>query len=281
MNHIFETIFNYINDLTIIDTHEHLCEEDQISDRPDLLSIYLYHYFRVDVLTTGLEKQKLQQVLDPLIPVSDSWKIVEPYWQTARITGYGQSLDIAVQAIYGVDRIDRTTIEELSKRFTLANRPGHYKQVLSELCRIETSINDIAFAENPLFRFVDRFDYTLNMQNRQDFIDFGNRQGITIHTLQDFDHACEIYIDKKIKSGIIGLKCGIAYNRFLYFSKPSRSAAEKAFVRYLTWKTVLLPTELFFRITPCTIFLHWQSSKNGSPTSYRLVGGNAVYIGKQ
>ncbi len=231
MNQTFEKVFDYVNNLTIIDTHEHLCEENQISSSPDLLSMYLYHYFRVDVLSAGLGEQRLQQVLDTRIPVLDRWKIIEPYWEAARMTGYGQSLDIAVRKLYGAERIDGNTIEDLSKQFALANQPGHYKQVLKEHCKIEVSINDMAFAVNPLFRFVDRFDYIMNMQDPQDLIQFGQEQGIMIHSLQDFDNACEAYLDKKIQAGIIGLKCGIAYNRSLSFSKVSKSAAEEAFIQ--------------------------------------------------
>ena len=54
--------------------------------------------------------------------------MVEPYWEVSRYTGYGRSLDIAASGIYGIDRIDGSTIEELNRKFEESKKPGHFKK---------------------------------------------------------------------------------------------------------------------------------------------------------
>jgi glucuronate isomerase len=54
MNRIFEEIFNYVKDLEIIDTHEHLpCLEDMREKDTDVLKEYLTHYFSRDLISSS------------------------------------------------------------------------------------------------------------------------------------------------------------------------------------------------------------------------------------
>lgn len=57
----------------------------------------------------------------------EKWKIVEPYWENARYTGYGRSLSIIAKDLCGLDKIDATTIEELNNKFLKILVPGYFK----------------------------------------------------------------------------------------------------------------------------------------------------------
>ena len=66
--------------------------------------------------------------------------MVEPYWEVSRYTGYGRALDIVAKDIYGIEKIDFSTIEELNKKFLKTLKPGHFKKILKDKCRIERSL---------------------------------------------------------------------------------------------------------------------------------------------
>ena len=134
-------ILEYINTLKIIDTHEHLpCKEgDRIQDT-DVIKEYLGHYFNRDLVSAGLSKENHDRVIEEEIPIMEKWKIVEPYWENVRYTGYGRSLSIIAKDLYGLDKIDATTIEELNNKFLKTLVPGYFKKILKDKCKIETSL---------------------------------------------------------------------------------------------------------------------------------------------
>ena len=114
----YNEIYKYIGNLKIIDTHEHLPnkEENRLM-KTDVIREYLGHYFDRDLVSSGLEEEDRLRVISEDMPVIDKWKILEKHWDFARYTGYGRSLSIAAKDLYGIDRIDRSTIEELNNRF--------------------------------------------------------------------------------------------------------------------------------------------------------------------
>lgn len=145
MNDIYKPIFDYVSSLEIIDTHEHLPgrEEYEYSDlNTDILKEYLIHYFSTDLKSSGLSADDFAVVVDNTKPLMERWKIVEPYWENCRYTGYGRAIDYTVQGLYGVERFDGTTIEKLNKLFMEARTNHPYEWVLKEKCNIRTCIVD-------------------------------------------------------------------------------------------------------------------------------------------
>ena len=118
MNTRFEEILEYVNGLTIIDSHEHLPGREEYREQhTDILREYLAHYFSSDLIAMGLKRGELDYVRNVEKPLMERWNIVEPYWNLARNTGYGRALDLAAKDIYGIPRIERDTLEELNARF--------------------------------------------------------------------------------------------------------------------------------------------------------------------
>ena len=115
MDHIYQEIFDYVNTLEIIDTHEHLPGREESRDKQtDVLKEYLIHYFNRDLISAGLGAA-YEKVIDHKLPLMERWELVEPYWEAARYTGYGRALDISAQALYGIEGITRETIEPLNE----------------------------------------------------------------------------------------------------------------------------------------------------------------------
>jgi len=144
MKDICNELLEHISTLEVIDTHEHLpCREEDRDMGADVLQEYLGHYYNRDLVSAGLSMTDYERVIEEEMSVGERWKLVEPYWEACRYTGYGRSLDISARDIYGVERIDGSTIEELDGRFEAAKRPGHFRKILKDKCRIKTSLLNV------------------------------------------------------------------------------------------------------------------------------------------
>lgn len=101
----YEELYKFVEQLTIIDTHEHLPLREDLRDRDaDVLKEYLSHYISSDLISAGLSQADYQRVTDTALPLLERWEILEPYWACAQFTGYARALKIAVQDLYGIRR---------------------------------------------------------------------------------------------------------------------------------------------------------------------------------
>jgi hypothetical protein len=232
----YSTLLDYIQSLKIIDTHEHIPLESARPQNTDVLSEWLTHYFSCDLISAGMTDGELAAVKDCSKDINERWKIAEPYWHAAEFTGYGRSLSIAARDIYGINQINKDTIEELNHLFLEARkRGGHYDFVLKNKSRIAFLIRDSIL--EPYSDSEDLFVYTFhtneficpthyfNMYKR------GIEVGVEIHTLSDWMEVTRRQIEKYVNGStrIVCLKNNLAYMRSLRFDKVTQADAEKAF----------------------------------------------------
>ncbi len=232
-----------VTKLPVIDTHEHLLwsEELRENQEADLLQEYLTHYMRSDVVSAGLTQEALAAVLDGKRDIRDRWRLVEPSWEASRYTGYGRALDLAVSAIYGIERICAQTIEELNTRFQRSRKVGHYRHVLRDLCGIRVSLLDTwtfrLDGENLLFKRIwqpQSFINPMPPEGSGVLAQIENAHGITVRGLDDWMEACEKELDHMLaRNGARVLKTSIAYFRSLQFEKTPYDTARASFAAAL------------------------------------------------
>jgi hypothetical protein len=232
----YNHLFDHIQSLKIIDTHEHLPFESERSMTMDVLEEWLIHYFVCDLVSAGLSDEDLVTVRDSKQDLKKRWDIVEPYWHAAESTGYGRSLAIAARDIYGIDAINGQTIEELNRLFVASReRGGHYKFVLKEKSGISLSIRDsmaIPYKEtDDPFVFTMRTDNFICPTHNNQIRDMAVAVGMTVHTLDDWMEVTRRHIEKNLngKNRVVCLKSGLAYSRSLRYEKVTYSEAENAF----------------------------------------------------
>ncbi len=244
MDRAYKELLDYINTLDVIDTHEHLPSNEEDRDKEtDVLTEYLSQYFNRDLLSAGLAKADYQKIIGEKFPIMERWKIVEPYWEVSKYTGYGRALSIAVQDLYGIDKINRSTIEELNKKFLETLKPGYFKEVLKNRCKIVTSLLN-----------VDTLNKDYNLQNERsiycnkdfytpvyaisDFIcpdlwstveKVEKQSGIRITSFDRWLEATKVLIDKAYELGAVALKNPLAYQRTLKYERVSKAKAEDEF----------------------------------------------------
>ncbi|MCD6397308.1 MAG: amidohydrolase family protein [Spirochaetaceae bacterium] len=245
----YEKLLEYAWSLDIVDTHEHLVREELwMNESGDIFSDWLKMYFSCDLISAGLSYKNLEIVRDPFSQksITEKWNILEPYWHAARNTGYGRSLDLAAKGLYGINGINRDTIEELNNMFltakkeTVEGRKSHYRYVLKEKSKISVSVQDTVnevMKEAPdreFYRPVYRLDWFINPDSVHGIRKEGEKAGVSIHCLEDWKAVTEFHLDEVIKNfGIVAIKSGLAYERSLYYAKVPYHVADTHFCEIL------------------------------------------------
>ncbi len=236
-----EALTGYIDTLTIVDTHEHLPNEaDWAAREGDVLEEWLAHYFSADLVSAGLPLKTLEETIrNSTKSLGERWETVEPYWRAAANTGYARALDIAARDLYGLPGVSRETIEALDTEFKKRRRQAaqgasYYHHVLKDKSQIEVSLNDWfedtwLVLDRDFFRTVFRLEGVTDLADRESFEKLGDRVGIRIHSLDDYQQSVESAIDKAYERGAVAVKIPFAYRRTLRFEKRTRHEAESLF----------------------------------------------------
>ena len=239
----FEEIYDYVQNLEIIDTHEHLPAFENLRETDtDVLKEYLTQYFNRDLISAGLKQSDYEKVINNKYPLMDRWTLVEPYWEAARNTGYARALAISVKGLYGIDSICRDTIEQLNSSFMNSLKPGHYRFVLKEKSKIKISLlHDIPMENEKIiitsnlkcdreyFRNVYPVDACVFPQSGEDIERFESQYGKKICCINDWLEATEIVLDNALQNGAVALKSALAYDRSLMYRRVTKSDAEEDF----------------------------------------------------
>ncbi|MBA7509655.1 Uronate isomerase [subsurface metagenome] len=244
MKDSYNVILDYINTLEIIDTHEHLPSNEEDRDREtDILKEYLSHYFCRDLISSGLSVDDYNKIMEEDMPLMKKWEMVEPFWELSRYTGYGRSLDIVAKDIYGIEKIDGTTIGELNDKFKKTLKTGHFKKILKDKCKIITSlltVDTLSKKYNPtrersiccnrdLYSPVYSVSCIIQPRFWSDVEKIERESDIRITSFSSYLEATEILIDKAYSMGSVALKNYLAYQRTLNYERVIKSKAEEDF----------------------------------------------------
>ena len=240
MNKWYEPLWEHVQALTIIDSHEHLAPfEAKREKETDVLREYLAHYFSSDLVTAGMSYAQVQALRDPSVPLLERWKKAEPYWKLARSTAYGRALDLTVKALYGAERIDGSSIEGINEAFLKTLEPGcgHYDKILKNMARIEYSVLDeYPDVDKRYFRAAFSIDNLFCPDSWNRIEETEQESGVSVSCLDDWLCACETVLQQMLDCGIHILKCHCAYWRPLRFENASYKEADESFCRMLDQK---------------------------------------------
>lgn len=252
---IYDDIFEYIDSLEIVDTHEHLpcCEEAR--DRPvDVFGEYLRHYFSSDLVSAGLPWQDLKCLREPGMEIEEKWKLVEPYWENARKTGYGRALDKTVRGLYGIDGINGSTIGELNKTFMDTFNGGHFEFVLKQKCKIRTALaicRDDREWDRRYYTPVINFMRFILPSEFELFRKLSKDTGLSISSFDDWCDAIKKYVNDRIDEGYHIWKSNLAYRMSIRMDIVDRADAEREFngffrqyLNHLDHDTFITPTSI-------------------------------------
>lgn len=230
-----QTIHDHIQQLRIIDAHEHLATPD-IRRRENHDFFSLLHYLESDLISAGMKRGALGRRLG----LSDEERaaIFLKYWHRTSNTTYARMFKQAMEELHGLRQWDTNGILQANASVLAATaNPGWYDDVLGERSGIDLAFTliqttDLGYARFRPIMFLD-FTFQLNttedllavwrsMDERAEARGFGAYLDATDGLLQRYKH-----------EGMVATKLGHAYWRTLACGNPARDEAERVYDRLL------------------------------------------------
>jgi uncharacterized protein len=248
-----------INQIPIVDTHEHLFGESYRMQERDVLALFLYHYFTTDLKISGLSDAHIDVLRDPGTPLMQRWALAEPFWRAAANTAYARVLKIAAHDLYGIDAINRETIGELASKVAQASTPGFYQQIFQKAGIDWAVVDELSHLYHPNQTYnallqlpsdpPGLFQKTITLSSLVFLRDRGQLAFVEqqlsappVHSLQDWLDLIEAVFQRNPQA--VALKLAHAYMTSLEVSKPSREEANVLFNRLLG-----ASSDQFWRVT--------------------------------
>ena len=138
---IINRLIGEMEKLPLIDSHEHLPNESEITGKPaDVFTRIYCHYSITNAITAGMPDDRAM-LMDTNIPLEKRWNHFKSFHNAIEDTGYARAARITARDLYGIDQINDKTYVELSEKIQATNKPGLYDKILKEKCRIERILN--------------------------------------------------------------------------------------------------------------------------------------------
>ena len=131
-----ERLVEFLKNLTIIDAHSHLMpEKEQLAFPRDALTVF-GQYVRFPLFASGLTENEWTRIQDPTIELRARWSLLKPRLPAIRHTSFAHVARTVLEHFWGTDEITDENLDDLSARIAADSRPGLYRKVLREHCRI-------------------------------------------------------------------------------------------------------------------------------------------------
>jgi hypothetical protein len=234
----YNELLEYIQQLDIIDTHEHLLPEAmRLGTKADFFNVTLSQYASSDLISAGMPPSAMDTLRDETTALDKKIALFMPFWEKTKNTVYCRVLKIAAKDIYGVESIDKDTLPELNARLLAQNKPGLYDKVLKEKCRIKYCLWDQFYTETPekddFFRLSLRLDDIVMIHSAEDIKGLEKKYSLDIRNPGVLEDILEIAITNHKPRGLTAIKCALAYQRTLDFTPVSLPEATIAMERIL------------------------------------------------
>lgn len=238
------SIGDLVNRTAFIDTHEHLLPEaDRISDlgKEDLspandFGLLMSHYTDSDLQVAGMPGKDYKKLIGPKLSPMEKWKLVAPYYERCRHTGYQLCVRETVRALFGEEDIREDNCEAISRRLRDGVKSGFYRTILRDVANIEHS--QVNCLKSGFFResepATDLLSFDLSTAgaasgvSRKSLLKFAGEEVITLKQA----HETIDRIFEKFGPKAIAMKDGCAYWRRLNFEEVSDADAAPIFERY-------------------------------------------------
>jgi len=233
-----EKILKEINEIKVIDAHEHLePEEERIKKKLDIFALFS-HYTKWDLLRAGMSEKEYNSLFNQEIPLEKRWKNFSPYWEKIKYTSYSRSVIYTLKKFYGYDDLNEKNYREISEKVQERNREGIYREVLRETCNIEKSLTqcartDVDKNKNPILIPVMPLSYISKEINYTGFSNPPNWikkyfKTEKIENIDDFLENMKLYLKKIKEEGAVGVKT-LSYPQEYPPQQPDREKAEEDF----------------------------------------------------
>ncbi len=231
---IRQKVFSAVWDTPLVDTHEHLPEEqDRLANHgsagPDDWTAVLSGYLGSDLLTAGMPKDVHGKFYSMGLSPVQKWRLLEPHWPAVKNTGYGRAARISLQQLYGVDDLSAATVDKVQSGYEKMRRPGFYRRILCDVAKIEScQVNYLSqpFQESKMPTLLMQDLSIVGMFAGPNLPLFGKPTGIAVSELSDWHRVIDWWFQKYGRYAV-AVKSQDAYRRDIDYQRtPVESAAE-------------------------------------------------------
>lgn len=253
----YQEILSLAEATPFVDTHEHLLEEKTRLAGPAGASqparalkdfaVLFSHYADSDLLSAGMPQADYEKFFRPDVDAREKWRLVAPWYERSRLTGYMRNVRESVRILYGEDDITADNVERLSRKVADLIRPGYYRRVLLEASRL--SYCHVNSLEQPLFAETEQPDLLaqdlsiVSLSTDLAGLVAARRAGREVRSLADW-HKVIDWAFATYGPRAIAVKSQAAYQRRLDYDDVSAGDAAPLFARFAADNSALSAAEL-------------------------------------
>ena len=245
---LYADLLQYIEQLPVIDSHEHLPNEaDRLAQHVDFFTLFS-HYCIDDLASAGLSDKDLETLMGEA-PVDVKWRLFAPYYAAMADGSYARCAHLAMAKFYGIERLaSEDDAVLLTERIQAANKPGLYKRVLTDACGIVTGMNfGGTGTDREFFTPVTFANGYADIHSPQSLAQVEKDAGRSLPTLTRYVEAVGEILAREKGRGTKGIKFPFAYTRPIEFRSVPTADAERVFNRVMDegqgWRPVTLGYE--------------------------------------
>lgn len=227
---VADDLIQYMDTLEVVDTHEHLPNEaDRLKQHVDFSTIFS-HYCQGDLTAAGMDTGPFYS---PDTEIQEKWRIFEPYYAEIKNGSYARAARLSMERFYGLG--DLTCVDDaaaVTELIQAANKPGLYRIVLKDACRLRTSMNFGGMnVDSEFFQPVEFVTHLTEVSSVAELERVGAQIGVFPSTLSDYVTAIGTFLTARKDQGLKALKFHSAYMRDLEFRSITTDDAERVFDR--------------------------------------------------
>ncbi|HMN84768.1 MAG TPA: amidohydrolase family protein [Bauldia sp.] len=224
----------------LADTHEHLIEEsmrlagtfDQRLLPCDDWSYLLLSYVKDDLANAGMAPDTERRFFSPDVSTEEKYRLVAPYWERSKHSGYAQAVRYTLRGLYGEDDLTAGSAPRIAEKYRDGIRPGFYGEVLKkaniETCQVNSLQRIFMETEQPELLTQDLSILPFGRAAPADFAMVAAETGRRPDTLDDWLDIIDWYF-ATYGSKAVAVKSQIAYSRPLDFAPVAREQAARLF----------------------------------------------------
>ena len=224
----------HIQNIRLVDTHEHLQKEDGwLQSQPDILQDLFTNYVPADLHTAGATAEALRNLTDKSNPdLVQRFEAIQPAWETTQFTGYGEAVRLIAKSVYGIDELTSDSLIENQHKTLELCRAGERYRLLSEVANLDhVQTDDFCWPCLPDCSGPDFFLYDLSWagfcNGQVDTQAIQTEVGIGVNDLNGLSQAMEAIFEKYAPVAV-AVKSQHAYNRTLNWSARTEDEAGHA-----------------------------------------------------
>ena len=253
----YDELLQLAESTLFVDTHEHVLEErtrlagPEGSSRPAQalkdFAVLFSHYADADLLSAGMPRTDLDGIFSPGLDPREKWRLLAPWYERTRLTGYLTNVRESLRILYGEEDISAENVERISERVRALIRPGYYRHVLQEASRVAycqvNSLEDPLFMETAQPELLAQDLSLVSLSTDLDTLSAARRAGREVRSLTEW-HGVIDWAFETFGPRAIAVKSQAAYGRRLDFQDVSAEEAAPLFARFTADRRSLSAEEM-------------------------------------